>query len=445
MAKYVYKCSECGHISDTKFVVCEKCKDGFGEKIDSKQVDTSVYNIPKQAYSYSESDYTSIKSDIIGDENKSIKRYNTSYDELNVLFGGKDDNVGIFPNSLILIGGKPGIGKSTLLLKVINDISEKYKKKCVYISAEENKSQVQERYKRLCLNGDFDVENLNNIEVIMDKYAQYDVFVIDSLNTVGFDGAGVIGGVSQLTRVTLALMEFAKTKNKTIILVGQITKDGDIAGPKIVEHMVDTVLFFDDYDQMQYRFLRSYKNRFGLVDEIAIFEMTEKGLKGVDNPSLLFVNNSEKKIGSTISLVFEGQNPMFIEINGLAVDTQAEKTITQAIGYDLKRIYQITAILQKYLKISVYQKNVFLTILGGLKINKSHIDLAILMAIVSSVKNISLNDKIFIGEIGLTGDIIKSPDEERLIKAAKKYGFNDIICYSTGYKHIQDILNKLGF
>ena len=198
--------------------------------------------------------------------------------------------------------------------------------------------------------------------------------------------------------------------------------------------MVDTIIDFDYYDsQKLYRYVKTGKNRFGISGEIAIFQMEREGLIEITNPSLLFINKEEKKIGASTSVIIDGNKPIFVETQALIVSINSDKTITQSIGFDLKRIYQLTAILNKYLKQNTYMNNIFIATTGGLQIKSTHLDLAVAAAMMSSIMEISINHMIFLGEIGLTGEIIKSPNEDNLIKQAKKYGFKEIICHTNGY------------
>jgi DNA repair protein RadA/Sms len=446
--EFKYSCDnkECDHFSFVHFSLCPICKNGFGEKEEIKNESMISKTIDKSSKKNSEflnkeyiknENLTRLSS--VENSSKVEKRIQTSYPELDKLFGGIQNNYGIMPDSLTIISGEPGIGKSTLLLK-IQDHIETLGYKTAYISAEENVTQINERAKRLNVKNDLCVVNENNLLQIITDFEDFDVLFIDSIQTMFMEGGGELGGVSQLKTAAMVLMKYAKQQKKTIILVGQVTKEDTMAGPRMLEHMVDTVLFFSEYDdQGIYRYVRSGKNRFGKNGEISIFKMESNGLTEIQNPSLLFINKDTKKIGAANSIILDGHKPIFIETQALLVSVNSEKTITQSIGYDLKRIFQISAILQKYLKKNVYQKNTFIATTGGIKINSTHTDLSIASAILSSLEDVSINDMIFIGEIGLTGEIIKAPNEELLIEQSKKYGFDKIISNSTGYKHIKEI------
>jgi len=444
----IYECDNCGNTSPFYFGVCPKCKEGIGVEKEDISKETALSKVVQKGSNKSNA-INSIK--YIKDEKKKTlseykeedgNRFKTSYTELNKLFGGdKKNGYGLTEGSLTALSGKPGVGKSTLLLKLQTDMEENGLK-TAYISAEESVLQIKNRAKRLGIKSDdLVVENQNNLGQIIIDYEDYDFLIIDSITMMYLEGAtGDAGGISQLKACTIALMNYAKQHKKTIIMIVQVNKDDKMAGPKSLEHMVDTVIDFDFYDSQElYRYLKSGKNRFGISGEIAIMEMKTEGLKEILNPSLLFIDKNKKKIGASTSIILDGNKPIFVETQALIVDANTEKTITQSIGYDSKRINQLSAILSKHLSISSYMKNIFVATTGGLNIKNTHTDLSIAAAILSSIKDISVNDYVFIGEIGLTGEIIKAPNEENLIKQSKKYGFDKIICNSEGYEHIKDI------
>ena len=444
--RYVCEDEKCGNISNIELGICPKCKSSLlvKEEITNNSVVSKVVsNSSKKNQEQLKKEY--IKrgskqklSDI--KDNEKEDRFKTSYEELNKVFGGENGNTGITKNSLTLISGMPGIGKSTLLLTIQDDMAS-LGLKTAYISAEESSLQIKKRARRLKVKNDIVVENEHNLLQILTDYEDYDFLIIDSIQMMMIEGAGDPGGIAQVKACVMALMHYSKTLNKTIIIVGQVTKDDKIAGPRVLEHMVDTVIEFDFYDdQKLYRYTRTIKNRFGQDGLIGIFSMGSTGLIEITNPSLLFINNREKKIGASISMIFESNKPIFVETQALIASTSAEKTITQSIGYDLKRIYQILAIIQIHLKESTYQKNIFIATTGRLKIKETHSDLSIAAALMSSIKEKPINDYVFLGEIGLTGEIIKAPNEEELIKQSKKYGFDKVICNTNNYTNISDII-----
>lgn len=437
----MFECSNCNYTNKKMFFKCPVCGDfNINEKKDleknitlsNKKIDNSK-NIKKEFF-YNDTDNISDKI--------KTEKIDTGFKELNILFGGEEEP-GLVKNSFTLLAGAPGIGKSTLLLQLINNMAKKYK--CAYISNEESIQQIKSRANRLKLKNKFVIENENSVENIIINFMNFDILVIDSINTISSgDYETTVGGVKSIKEVTLALMEFAKKYNKTIILIGQLVKDDSIAGPKQLEHMVDATIFFDFFDDQKiYRYVQPKKNRFAKIETNVIFEMTELGLKEIDNPSLLFVNKELKLPGTALTLFYEGNKPIFLEMQSLVVPTTAERTINQSIGIDTKRLYQINAILQKHLKLKTFDKNIFVNIIGGFNIKKPYLDLSIAASILSSYNDICISDMIFIGEIGLNGEIRRAPNEKLLISASEKYGYKNIICYTTGYKTILDVFQKV--
>lgn len=450
MAKKIeYHCSNCSYISDTRFNMCPECKDGFSEKIikdETKQVNkliTQTTNVSTLKQEHL-NDKLLIKVQSTIQPLKVISnttRFMTQMPTVNTLFGN-----GIMPYSFNLVGGTPGIGKTTFLMKLLDELSS-FKKddgntlKCAYISAEENVEQLYKKKERFDLTTEFFLIQENDTKKIIDDYIPlFDVLVIDSINTIGFmDNTNIVGGISQIRDSTMALMQTSKNQYKTIFLVSQVNKDEELAGPKMLEHMVDTVLFFENYDENGiYRLVRSNKNRFGNINEISIFKMEEKGLIEIENPATLFVNNTKGLVGCTTTGILQNSKPIFLEIQALVQPTSADKTFIQSIGVDTKRIFQIVAILQKYLGFKPSQYNIFINIVGGLTTKSTNLDLAIACAILSSEKNKPI-DGLFLGELGLTGEIKKQNYEQELINNGNKFGYSNIISNSTNFKHISDL------
>jgi len=440
-SKKEYKCSDCSHTSKRFFALCPKCKEGFGEE-------TTVKDIVLKGSSSNKSNTQPLeKSTLVSIKDIDLnqtKRINTNLKQLNNIFGGDEKSPGIALHSINLLSGEPGVGKSTLLLQLLENI-QKNNYKSIYFSAEENEEQIKDRYERLNLKEDFIVKNENNILQILKDSEDFDFIIIDSINTMFIEGLGVIGGISQIKEATMLLMNYAKQENKTIILVGQVSKNGDIAGPNTLKHMVDGVFFFEDFDDSKkYKILTSQKNRFGKVNESVILEMGELGLSEIVDPSLMFVDESEDTFGTALSLFLKGNRPIFIEIESLVNDTNSEKNIIQSVGIDQKKLFQLTAILSKYMNFSSFQKNIFTNVVGGfnlVKENNPHLDLSIIASILSSENQVNISKYLFIGEVSLSGKIRKSSRETELLKYCKDIGIDkEIISNTTGYNHISDIL-----
>lgn len=438
-----FKCNNCEYESSNFFGICPKCYKGVGEELNISNeiiLDKKGNNISSNVKNnYEKTKRKNIK-EVVLTENQ---RIDSKFKQLNVLFGSSFINnkntTGIARNSLVLLAGEPGVGKSTLLLKIINNLALQGEK-CAYISGEESESQIKNRYNRMKLNSDFDIDNNINIHNIITNYDEHDFLIIDSINTAYIEGAGVIGGISQLKEVTTQLMNFAKNKNKTIFLIGQMNKDGEIAGPKVLEHLVDTVLYLENFDENhQYKVLTSFKNRFGLSNEMVMFEMDELGLKEIENTSFLFIDKQERRIGTALTLLYEKNKPIFVEIECLIIDKTTDKGFVQSVSLNNKRLMKVLAIVQNYCKIFLLDKIIFVDVIGGIKIDNPSIEFAIAAALISAY-NKKIMDGIYIGELGLDGSIRKIMYEDKLIDECKKVGFKKINSSKNGLLSIKEIL-----
>jgi DNA repair protein RadA/Sms len=350
-------------------------------------------------------------------------RKDTRNQEFNRVLGG-----GIVPGSVILIGGQPGIGKSTLLLQ----IALKYGGKILYVSGEESEEQIKLRADRLPYsNPDCYLYTETNISTVLSQAGkmQPDLLIIDSIQTVvsSFIDSPA-GSISQVKECTGELQRFAKETGIPIIIIGHITKDGSIAGPKLLEHIVDVVVQFEGDTNNIFRILRTIKNRFGSTDELGIFQMTGNGLEEVSNPSERLMENYQDDIsGTTIAAIVEGQRPIYIETQALVTNCVFGTPQRSTNGYDNKRMSMILAVLEKRCNLPFGTKDVYLNIVGGMKIVDPGIDLAIVAALISSLQDISIGRKIaFAAEIGLTGEIRSVPRIEQRILEADRLGFEDI-------------------
>ena len=358
-------------------------------------------------------------------------------EELNRVLGG-----GLVAGSLTLIGGEPGIGKSTLLLQNILSIRNK---RILYVSGEESASQLKLRADRLGKVSDNTLilceTHLDNIFTQIEN-VEPQLVIIDSIQTIASDDIdSAAGSVSQVRECAAALLRYAKESNVPVILVGHINKDGAIAGPKVLEHIVDTVLQFEGDRQYLYRLLRAIKNRFGSTNEIGIYEMVQKGLKEVKNPSemLLSENREEEMSGIAIGVTIEGVRPFMVEVQAL-VSSAAYGTPQRAVtGFDQRRLNMLLAVLEKRARFKLGQKDVFLNMAGGLKVADPAIDMAVVASIMSSNFDVAVSRKtVFIGEVGLSGEIRTVTRIEQRVAEAEKLGFECVVIPKGNLKGVKD-------
>jgi DNA repair protein RadA/Sms len=352
-----------------------------------------------------------------------IQRLTTPDDELNRVLGG-----GIVPGALVLIGGQPGIGKSTLMLQIALGV----KARVLYVSGEESEEQIKMRADRVgtpqseC----FILTETNTNKIL--THAQHlvpDMIVIDSIQTLAAAHIDATpGSISQVRECAGELQRFAKETNIPIFIIGHITKDGSIAGPKLLEHIVDTVLQFEGDQNYTYRILRTLKNRFGSTDEIGIYDMTSTGLQGVSNPSELLLSQTEEILsGSAICAMVEGMRPMLIETQALVSKAVYGTPQRSATGFDLRRLGMLLAVLEKRCGFAFGQNDVFLNIAGGIRVEDPAIDLAIISALISSLEDVCIpKDTCFAGEVGLSGEIRAVNRVEQRIQEAARLGFKEI-------------------
>jgi len=367
-------------------------------------------------------------------------RLKSGYGEFDRVMGG-----GIVPGSVTLLAGDPGIGKSTLLLHVLSKIGG------MYVSGEESAEQVKLRAKRLGIDGaNISVFAETNVEGIVSVIpatepessgkedgsrvkpgmTRVPLVIIDSIQTLSSsDLDGMAGSVGQIRRSAELLIAAAKSRSIPILIIGHVTKEGAIAGPKVLEHMVDTVLYIEGERFANARILRTLKNRFGPVEEVGIFEMADEGLKEVDNPSALFLQDRVKNVpGSVVTVIMEGTRPLLVEIQGLAVPSQLAMPRRVGSGVDYNRLQLLVAILQKRLNVPLGTFDIFVNVSGGLKISEPSADLAIALAILSSFKNKALDPKTAVfGEVGLLGEVRSIGSEDRRSKEAKRLGFTTVL------------------
>ena len=367
-------------------------------------------------------------------------RMDTTDGELNRVLGG-----GIVPGSLILLGGEPGIGKSTLLLQ----ISLKLPYKTLYVSGEESQKQIKMRAERINPNSDncyilTETKTQNIFRHIVET--EPDIVIIDSIQTLHTDYIeSTAGSISQIRETTAELIKFAKETNIPVILIGHITKDGNIAGPKILEHMVDTVLQFEGERTHAYRILRSLRNRFGSTAELGIYEMQGSGLREVSNPSEILISHREEELsGTAIASTLEGMRPLMIEIQALVSTAVYGTPQRSTTGYNAKRLNMILAVLEKRAGFRLGTKDVFLNVTGGISVDDPAIDLAVVAAILSSNEDIAVGkDVCFAGEVGLSGEIRPVNRVEQRIQEAEKLGFSTIFVSKYNKISVKNPLIKI--
>lgn len=414
-----FVCQNCGAISPKWLGKCLDCGawNSLVEELETKPEKAQTLNIG------SETKPLRLK-EIVSDQEE---RYTTKIKELDIVLGG-----GLVKGSLILVGGDPGIGKSTLLLQVASNIASQ-KKTVLYVSGEESVKQTKLRAQRLAVdNDDLYIVSENNIDRIKFHVEQLkpEVLIVDSIQTVyNAEISSAPGSVSQVREATNQFMNIAKKFGVCTFLVGHVTKQGAIAGPKVLEHMVDTVLYFEGEGHNLFRILRAVKNRFGSTNEIGVFEMSSHGLLEVENPSKIFLSNTEKtSAGSVIVPALEGTRTVLVEMQCLVSQTTYNLPRRMAIGIDFNKLVLLTAVLEKKIGMSLYSQDIYLNVVGGVSIEEPSADLAIVMAVASSFREIIVpNDMIIFGEVGLTGEIRAVNQVQQRINEAAKMGFKKAI------------------
>ena len=424
----VFFCQECGYESSKWVGQCPACK----------AWNTMVEEIVDKKSSVTHRQITEVQVAKLNDvQSSSEKRMDTHIEELNRVLGG-----GIVPGSLVLVGGDPGIGKSTLLLQTCKSLSDQ-KIAVLYISGEESLQQIKMRADRIGIFSDemtlLCETNLDLIQGVIEE-RKPQVFVIDSIQTMFRENVNSApGSVSQVREATSVLMRLAKERGIAIFVVGHVTKEGTVAGPRVLEHMVDTVLYFEGDRYASYRILRAVKNRFGSTNEIGVFEMCQSGLREVPNPSEYMLDGKPKNAsGSIVVCTMEGTRPLLVEIQALVCHSAFGMPRRTAAGVDYNRVNLLMAVLEKNVGVRLADQDAYINIAGGMKVSEPATDLGLVLAIISSFRNRPIaEDMICFGEVGLSGEVRSVNMVEQRIVEAHKLGFKQCILPKVCMKNIQ--------
>jgi len=449
-AKINYTCTECGGISNKWAGQCPSCErwNTLVETI----VESGGNRYSNQAQGIAQTAPVMSLADI---EAIDVPRFGTGIDEFDRVLGG-----GLVAGGVVLIGGDPGIGKSTLLLQALANVSKL--KKVLYVSGEESGAQIALRAKRLAVDADdLKLQAEIQLEKILNTLADLkpQVAVIDSIQTIYSDAlTSAPGSVAQVRECAAQLTRIAKQSGITIILVGHVTKEGALAGPRVLEHIVDTVLYFEGDTHSSFRLVRAFKNRFGAVNELGVFAMTEKGLKGVSNPSALFLSQHDNQVpGSCVMVTQEGSRPLLVEIQALVDSSHVPNARRLSVGLEQNRLAMLLAVLHRHAGVAAFDQDVFINAVGGVKITEPAADLPVLLAINSSMRNRPLpRGLVAFGEVGLAGEIRPAPRGQERLREAAKLGFSIAVVPKAnlpkqkiegleviGVERIDDAMNKI--
>jgi DNA repair protein RadA/Sms len=418
--KMIFTCNDCGAQFPKWSGQCGDC--GAWNSIIQEALIASKANARQVGYSGQAAVITSL-SDVELVDDMRIKTFNNEFDRV---LGG-----GLTAGSVVLLGGDPGIGKSTLLLQVMMQLATQMP--ALYVTGEESLQQVTQRASRLQLAGD-QLQLLADTQVeriiAAAEKVKPKVMVIDSVQTIFTDViSSAPGSVSQLRESAAKLVRFAKATQTSLFLVGHVTKEGAIAGPRVLEHMVDTVLYFEGERSGRFRVIRAVKNRFGAVNELGIFAMTEKGVKEISNPSAIFMTKDKAQVsGSVVMAAWEGSRPLLVEVQSLVDESHLSHPRRVTVGLDQNRLAMLLAVLNRHMGVATYDQDVFVNVVGGMRVLETSADLAVLFAVISSLKDKSLpEDLLVFGEIGLGGEIRPVPYGQERLYEAVKHGFKTVI------------------
>ena len=419
--KSVYRCTECGHLQSKWAGQCPGC--GLWNTL-VESIEDRAASLPGRfsGYAGSAGQGGTMPVSLAAVDVEEIQRTPCGLEEFDRVLGG-----GLVPGSAILIGGDPGIGKSTLLLQTVSALSQHHS--VLYITGEESISQVSLRARRLSLPCDaIQILAETELERIIGSASahQPEYLVVDSIQTV-YSGLlqSAPGSVAQVRECAAQLVRFAKQTGTTVFLVGHVTKEGALAGPRVLEHMVDTVLYFEGDSSSRFRVIRAFKNRFGAVNELGVFAMTETGLKEVRNPSAIFLSRADEDApGSVVMVMREGSRPMLVEVQALVDESQLPAPRRVAVGMDNNRLAMLLAILHRHGGVPIFNHDVFVNLVGGLRLSETAGDLAVVLAIVSSFRDRPIpRDWVIFGELGLNGEVRPVQNGEERLREAAKHGF----------------------
>lgn len=445
--KLRFICNQCAAVFSQWAGQCTQC--GAWNAVNEESITLVARNQRMGHYANQRSAVTAIEDVVLNSE----VRMDCGLSELNRVLGG-----GLVDGSVVLIGGDPGIGKSTLLLQTLANLSQK--DKVLYVTGEESLQQVAMRAKRLQLpTANLRLLAETQVETII-AHAQKEnprIMVIDSVQTIFTEAlSSAPGGVGQVRESAAQLVRFAKTTQTAMFLVGHVTKEGALAGPRVLEHMVDSVLYFEGQSDSRFRVIRAIKNRFGAVNELGIFAMTDRGLKEVANPSAIFLSRQpETTPGSAVMVTWEGSRPMLVEVQALVDEAHGQQPKRVSAGLEHNRLAILLAVLHRHGGVATFDQDVFINVVGGVKVTETGSDLALLAAVVSSLRNrIFDRETIIFGEVGLAGEIRPVQSGQERLREAVKHGFKRAIIPQANVpkqaigieieavKHLQEVLQK---
>src|SRR3989344_1398925 len=419
--KVIFECQHCGAQFPKWQGQCTDCGK-WNTLVEDVNIKPSSHHVETRGYAGAQAILTRLAEVSLEKQSRIL----TGLSEFDHVLGG-----GLVADSVVLIGGDPGIGKSTLLLQVLAHLAEH--EKPLYVTGEESLQQVAMRAKRLHLKADalqlLSETNVERIIAIAER-EKPPVMVIDSIQTIYTEQvASAPGSVSQVRESAARLVQFAKHQGIALFLVGHVTKEGTLAGPRVLEHMVDTVLYFEGERGGRYRVVRAVKNRFGAVNELGVFAMTDGGLKQVNNPSAIFLSHYEQAVaGSATMVTWEGSRPLLVEVQALVDESHLTNPRRVTVGLEHNRLAMLLAVLHRHTGIATYDQDIFANVVGGLKVIETGADLALLIAVLSSLRNKPLPEQLVIfGEIGLSGEIRPVPGGPERLREAAKHGFKTAI------------------